>query len=249
MRIITEPVYRNIFEAMVFVSILSLFEFIFFYGMVVPQNTKKINKSIQENAQKVKFNNSSGSSDKLIDLQLLDLIGNLVIQDLNGMINKKINEGIQNEPMRKEVLKFIIEKRLNSYRIVFQLFDQEFKEENIKKFYLTIIIILACFILTILWFIYGHYFYGYTITKQSMLISLPITFMFVATGQLFLTLYIIPKFMIGNDSNVEAEIYNLLRRYQSEFKVINNYLGMVPSLKDNVSNNVSNIANNAPSLS
>lgn len=222
MRIVSESIYRNIFEAMVFVSILSLFEFAFFYGIVVPQNEKKINKNIQESITKMEFGDEPESKEKLADGKLINVIAN--------MINQDINQKITNKPLQKEGLKYMIEKRLDSYRVVFELFDKEFEEENLKKFYLTIIIVLGCFILTILWFIYGYYFYGYTILKESMLISLPITFIFVATGQLFLTLYIIPQFMLGNDSNVESKVYQLLRKYQKEFKTINSYLGIVPEL-------------------
>lgn len=197
---LSRKVYLIIFEALLFVAILSLFEFIFFYGLIVPKNSKNIqnnliNKITEKKNEEIEKHNIP-SINQIIKKKLIPVLNEYNLENMND--SDKIN------------LSNVINARLDNYRYSFKLIDKYSERTNQLFFCITIIVIICIFVIVLIWFIIGYGIYGYKAPWSLFTISLPLTFLFVGFGQIILALYIIPKFMLGNNNKVKQTIIELL---------------------------------------
>ena len=211
MALLSRKIYRTIFEALCFVSLLSLFEFILFYVIIAPLNEKKTTNIIIRNLKKlVTTVDVPDKFDVSIPKFILSDIGNKLTSGFDPNLNHAFtSNGAPSSYMIE--LKKVITHRFQAIGSLFGLIDQEFAYENTMKLYLTIVIILSIFLLAIIWFIFGYYVYGYKLARRSFLISIPITFVFTGAGQIFFAMYIIPRFQLANNATMEGKMFQLLK--------------------------------------
>lgn len=184
--------YPILLESLLFVCLLSLFEYVMYYIILAPDNKRKIQEQVD-----------------------LDIKKSLNFMD-NFQYADDIVEKLQNYPiLAKFILDYIKNKdafkiKKLGYRYYLQQLDEQMQNENkIRKVGVTVLIIIL-FLLLFIFILYGRYIINVNFSMRKIAYSIGLTFTMIVAMQLYFIYIITPKLKMVNTKSIEKTIYGFM---------------------------------------
>lgn len=191
--------YPILLESLLFVCMLSLFEYIMYYLILAPDNVKTIQNKISKDISKQLNKNTELNQEELLQY----LRDNPVIaQMVYAYIESGQGSNLSN----------------TGYRYYLQQLDQIMADENANRRIGVTILIVFLFLLLFIFVLYGRYIIMAKFSMWAIFTSIAITFIFIVMMQLYFIYIVTPKLKMVNDKSIERAIYEFLLKQQQEIK-------------------------------
>lgn len=181
--------YPILLESLLFVCLLSLFEYVMYYIILAPENKGKIQSKVDNDVKKA-----------------LDF-------DVEVEYPDELEKFLETHPtMAKLALNYIKSKDkpdLNEtgYRYYLQQLDDAMQTENsIRKYGVTILIFIL-FLLLSIFILYGRYIIRVPFSMVTIAYSIGITFTLIVMMQLYFIYVVSPQLKLVNNKSIEKAMY------------------------------------------
>ena len=201
--------YPILLESLLFVCLLSLFEYIMYYIILAPENKAKIQGKVDVDIKKALnfLDDMEYSDDVLANLEKQPTLAKLALEYI-----KK-----EDKPDLKQT----------GYRYYLQQLDEAMAAENmIRKAGVTILIFIL-FLLLFIFILYGRYIIRVNFSMKHIGYSIGITFVMIVVMQLYFIYVVSPQLKVVNNKSIEKAIYAFMLGKPLE----------LPKFPNNVANN------------
>lgn len=185
--------YPILLESLLFVCLLSLFEYILYYFVLAPDNEviiqSKVNNDVK-NALNFDVNNVEYPDKIKEELEKHPLLAKLTLDYVKS----------ENKPNLRNA----------GYRYYLQQLDASMAAENRVRRYAVTILIFILFLLLFIFILYGRYIINVTFNMHSIGYSIGITFLFIVMMQLYFIYRVSPQLKVVNDQSIKKAIYGFL---------------------------------------
>lgn len=185
--------YPILLESLLFVCLLSLFEYILYYLVLAPDNKRMIQSKVNKDIKSaINFD---------ID---------------NAEYSDKLKEELTKRPfLAKMVLDYIKsddkpDLKKAGYRYYLQQLDAIMTTENTVRQYGVTILIFVLFLLLFVFILYGRYIIKASFNMYAIATSISITFIFIVVMQLYFIYRVSPQLKVVNDQSINKAILAFL---------------------------------------
>jgi hypothetical protein len=181
--------YPILLESLLFVCLLSLFEYVMYYIILAPENKVKIQDKVDSDVKTA-----------------LDF-------DVDVEYPEDIEKLLETHPtFAKLALKYIKTEnrpdlKQTGYRYYLQQLDEAMQTENsIRKYGVTILIFIL-FLLLFIFILYGRYIIRVPFSMVTIAYSIGITFTLIVMMQLYFIYVVSPQLKMVNNKSIEKAMY------------------------------------------
>jgi len=184
--------YPILLESLLFVCLLSLFEYIMYYIILAPDNKKIIQAKVDTDVKKSL---------------------NFDINTLNVNNSEELTKQLEKNPLlAKMALDYIQNSespdfKNTGYRYYLQQLDEAMQTENKVRRYGVTILIIILFMLLFIFVLYGRYIIKVPFNMKQIAASISITFILIVCMQLYFVYIVTPKFKMVNDKSIQKALY------------------------------------------
>jgi hypothetical protein len=185
--------YPILLESLLFVCLLSLFEYILYYLVLAPDNEVIIQNKVNTDVKKA------------LDFDMT-----------NVEYPDKLKEELEKQPlMAKLALDYIksdnkVDLRKTGYRYYLEQLDANMSAENKIRRYGVTVLIFILFLLLFIFVLYGRFIIKVNFNMSSIAYSIGITFTLIVMMQLYFIYKVSPQLKVVNDQSIAKAIYGFL---------------------------------------
>ena len=199
--------YPILLEGLLFVCILSFFEYVLYYTVLEPDHKKAIQGKVEKDVKKAISLISLGQNidtfkqyftdNPILAKLVLDFIDTKETNNINIINNTKLNN---NESLFKQT----------GYHYYLKQLDEQMMNENkIRKYGVTILIFILC-LLMIIFILYGRYIIKVNFDMRLIMSSITFTFVLIVIMQLYFIYGVSPQLKLFNNGAIERAIYGFM---------------------------------------
>jgi hypothetical protein len=184
--------YPILLESLLFVCLLSLFEYVMYYIILAPDNKKMIQDKVDKDVK------------KSLDFD---------INTLNLNNSDELTKQLEKHPLlAKMALDYIQNSespdfKNTGYRYYLQQLDELMQTENKVRLYGVTILIFILFLLLFIFILYGRYIIKVPFNMEQIAASISITFILIVCMQLYFIYIVTPKLKMVNDKSIQKALY------------------------------------------
>jgi hypothetical protein len=196
--------YPILLEGLLFVCILSFFEYLLYYIVLAPDNKKAIQGKLEKDVKKaITFINLGTQTDD-IKQYFTDnpFLAKLVLDFIE---TKETNTGSTGST---DLSDNIFKK--TGYRYYLQQLDEQMENENkMRKNGVTILIFILC-LLMIIFILYGRYIIQVNFDMRVIMSAIAFTFVLIVLMQLYFIYRVSPQLKLFNNGSIQRAIYGFM---------------------------------------
>ena len=181
--------YPILLESLLFVCLLSLFEYVMYYIILAPENKGKIQGKVDVDIKKALnfLDDVQYSDDVIANLEKQPTLAKLTLEYIKS----------KDKPDLKQT----------GYRYYLQQLDEAMAAENmIRKSGVTILIFIL-FLLLFIFILYGRFIIKVHFSMKHIAYSISLTFTMIVIMQLYFIYVVSPQLKVVNNKSIEKAIY------------------------------------------